>query len=142
MDMTFAEFETLLDRHGASRANWPEAERTAAEKLLAHDSRAQRALAAAAELEAQLAAFQPELPDLAARIMAAIPQSRAERLIAWLFPGGGASFLRPALAGALPLVVGLAVGISLPPAGGGESASWELEERLLMAPLAEDEWYE
>jgi hypothetical protein len=141
MDMSHDEFEALLDRCGASREDWPEDERAAAQRLVSVDERAQRMLTAARELESQLAAFQPELPDLSPRIMAAIPVSRTERLLTWLFPGGGRSFVRPALAGALPLVVGLALGLSLPPSG-GDPALWELEERLLMAPLVQDDWDE
>ena len=96
-------------------------------------------------LQAELDAYQPPLPDLSARIMDALPgvsQGYAERLLSWLFPGGGASLLRPVLAGTLPLVLGLALGFTLPSGNTGDMSSWELEEEQLLAPLLGDDWYE
>ena len=141
--MTNAEFLELLDRYGTDVESWPEARRAAARALLDEDEDSRRSWEAALAVDEQLSAFQPALPDLSARIMAAIPDSRSERLLAWLFPGGGASLLRPLLAGALPLIAGLVVGLSLPPLGSEETLLlWELEERELMAPALGEEWYD
>jgi hypothetical protein len=50
-----ARFEDLLDRHGAALETWPEAERIAAEELLAGSAAARRALAKASALHELLA---------------------------------------------------------------------------------------
>ena len=85
--------------------------------------------------------LEPAIPDLSQRIMAAIPLSLADRVLAWLFPGGGASLLRPVLASSLPLMLGAVLGLSLP-LPGDEQSTWELQERSLVAPLDSEIWYE
>jgi anti-sigma factor RsiW len=52
MSMTLARFEHLLDVHGADPARWPQAQRAAADRLLADDPAAATALARARELDA------------------------------------------------------------------------------------------
>jgi|HubBroStandDraft_6_1064221.scaffolds.fasta_scaffold135086_3 hypothetical protein len=52
MTMTLARFQHLLDVHGADRARWPQAQRAAADRLLADDPAAATALARARELDA------------------------------------------------------------------------------------------
>ena len=59
--MTLDQFLERLDAKGPALADWPEAERRAAETLLAVSSQAREALEAARSLDALLAeAFAPE----------------------------------------------------------------------------------
>ena len=134
-------FEDLLDQYGSAEDNWPASRREAITALLERDEKARRALRAARDLDLALASFQPAIPDLSQRIMAAIPLSLADRALAWLFPGGGASLLRPVLASSLPLMLGAVLGLSLP-LPGDEPSTWELQERSLVAPLDSEIWYE
>ena len=52
MTMTLARFQHLLDVHGADLARWPQAQRAAADRLLADDPAAATARAHARELDA------------------------------------------------------------------------------------------
>lgn len=76
--MTRDTFEELLLRHGSDLSRWPEAERHAAEALLAGDRQARHALAEAARLDALVRLAVSPVPDeaLAARIAGV---ARAER---------------------------------------------------------------
>jgi len=139
--MNKEDFEALLDRFGSAEDNWPASRREAITALLERDEKARLALRAARDLDLALASFQPAIPDLSQRIMAAIPLSLADRVLAWLFPGGGASLLRPVLASSLPLIFGAVLGLSLP-LGDDEMSTWELQERSLVASLESEIWYE
>jgi hypothetical protein len=134
-------FEALLAAYGGRESGWPEEEREAALALLASDSRAREQLLQAEALDRQLDAYEPASVDLAPRIMAAIPEARLARFLGWLFPGGSGSLLRPAMAGAMPLVLGFTIGflgvLQLP---GQEVADWESQERALLAPMSEESW--
>jgi hypothetical protein len=139
--MNIEDFEALLDRFGSVEDDWPVQQREAMTSLLERDDNARSALQAARDLDLALASFQPAIPDLSQRIMEAIPPSLPERLLAWLFPGGGASVLRPVLASALPQICGAVLGLSLP-LPDDEMSTWELQERSLVAPLESEIWYE
>ena len=132
-------FEELLDRAGSAESSWPADELDGIRTLLKEDAQARSALHAARRLDHALDAFQPPLPDLSAHIMAAIPRSAAERLVGWLFPGGGSSLLRPVLACSLPLLLGTVLGLSLPAA---DDAAWDLQEQNLMTSAQSEAWYE
>lgn len=134
-------FEALLAAYGSRESSWPDEEREAALALLAADPWAREQLLQAEVLDRQLDAYEPASVDLAPRIMAAIPEARLARLLGWLFPGGGGSLLRPAMAGAMPLVLGFSLGflgvLQLPEQ---ELADWESQERALLSPMAEESW--
>lgn len=57
MTMTNEQFQTFLDRHGAEPANWPAAERSVAEQLVARDAAAHALLRGAQRLDAALAHY-------------------------------------------------------------------------------------
>lgn len=72
--MTPQAFQDLLDRHGPDTAEWPGAERPAAERLLAESEPARHMLATARRLEALIRARPAAVSDAAvARIMARVP---------------------------------------------------------------------
>jgi anti-sigma factor RsiW len=76
MAMTLARFQHLLDVHGADLARWPQAQRAAADRLLAADPAAAAALARARALDA-LIAHDPLAADAdAGRIMLAMETRR------------------------------------------------------------------
>jgi hypothetical protein len=89
-----------------------------------------------------LDSFQPQGVDLSDRIVDRISRTRLDRLLAWLIPTQPAEWWRPALAGALPLIVGVAIGpstLELPLLATGVSIDWEQAERALVVPSAWDE---
>lgn len=137
-------FLELLDAYGAREAAWPAEERAAMCAQLDDDAQARRALDAARELDAQLDSYRPSLPDLGARVLAALPPpGPLERLLAWLFPGGAGSLLRPAATAALPLVLGVALGMALPGTATDDPGGWEGQERSLFSDgLDEAAWYD
>jgi len=139
-------FLYLIEAYGSRESAWPVEERAAMLEYLDTDEEARSAFFEARELDLLLDSYQPPLPDLGERILAQLPPPGAlERLLAWLFPGGRGSLLRPVLASALPLVLGLALGLSLPALQSDTTGadSWETQERyLLTADLAEENWYD
>jgi anti-sigma factor RsiW len=76
MTMTLARFQHLLDVHGADLARWPQAQRAAAERLLADDPAAATALAHARELDALITREALPADATAARIMHMIETRR------------------------------------------------------------------
>jgi hypothetical protein len=77
-NMDQVRLRALLDAYGADPERWPEAERTAAQSLLAGSEAARAELAAAAALDATLDALaEPPAPSpaLSARILAAAPRA-------------------------------------------------------------------
>jgi hypothetical protein len=132
----------LLDIYGGAAHNWPEELREEMRAALAAHPPAQAWLIQARELDALLDSYRPPMVDLTDRIVDQITRTRLERLLEWLIPAAPADWWRPALAGALPLVLGLALGMStleIPLLNQTSSTDWELAERSLIAPL---EWYE
>lgn len=70
--MTVGEFSDLLDRLGSDLTLWPDAQRSAAETLLAQSPGAAEVLAEALQLADVIKAGQPKAPSgLADRIIAA-----------------------------------------------------------------------
>jgi anti-sigma factor RsiW len=76
MTMTRARFHRLLDIHGADFARWPQAERHAADRLLATDPTAAAALARARGLDALIARELADAGADAVRVMHAIATRR------------------------------------------------------------------
>lgn len=136
-------FVQVLDAYGGRESAWPAAERAAMQAYLDQHPEARDRLLAARELDQLLDRYDPPLGDLSERIQAALPPpSVADRLLAWLFPGGAASLLRPTLAGAVPLLLGVAVGLGIPGLKGVDDV-WESQERyLLRAETTEVSWYD
>lgn len=82
-DMTLARLSELVGAYGASAVRWPEAERVAAEALLAGSADARALVAEARELDLLLdmAPSATASSDLAARIMAARPRAASGRIV-------------------------------------------------------------
>jgi hypothetical protein len=108
--MKLDEFRDRLDAHGADLSAWPEAERAAAERLLAGDPAARVALHDAQQLDRLIArSLSAGSTDAAAgRVLAALarplpPQRRS--LLSWAWP---AALLDVDLAPARPRIAALA----------------------------------
>jgi hypothetical protein len=137
--------EQLLDSYGADERRWPaELRATMLDTLDAHPG-ARQQRQAARDLDLLLDSYQPAATDLSPRILNALPQNPVERLFAWLLPEAPGMWWRPALAGALPFVLGLAIGFSDPDAlglSGAGNDGWEAQERALLTPATMGLWYE
>jgi hypothetical protein len=117
-------FKQLLDTHGTALERWPPAERVQAQTLLAVSRAAQREFDRAEELNTLLDAL--PLPtehdgSLRAGILASIGvnddaagtrRDWLNRFLDWL--SAGPWLLRPAALAAVPLLVGLVLGLNLP----------------------------
>ena len=127
-----ADFEALLDRHGARRERWPDAERALAATLLATSPAAQRLLAEALALEDALDAWgrAPQPFGLATRVVA---NAQAHVFNPWR-----EWFTRPwhaASAACVPLLVGFVFGSMAANTDFGleDAALQTLEESVLVA---------
>lgn len=131
----------LLDTYGADPARWPEEQRAAMHTALAaHPELAERRRQAA-DLDRWLDSYRVARFDLGERILAAVPETRLERLLHWLLPAQPGLWWRPAMAAAMPLVLGVAIGL-----GGTMAAStapdWSAQEQALLGVTAGDTWYD
>ncbi|MDP5069352.1 MAG: hypothetical protein NWQ45_00480 [Congregibacter sp.] len=141
--MSPEQLRELLDTYGSREQRWPPDQRLAMRASLDAHPQLQQQLLAARELDAMLDSYVPPAVDLEARIFAALPRSASERLLNWLLPDVPRLWWRPALAAALPLVLGLAIGIeSQNIISAGVTSDWEQQERSLLLPLAGADWYE
>lgn len=142
--MQFERFRDLVEAYGAGEGRWPESLRGAMREFARTNANAARCLEEARALDALLAAYEVPAVDLCARVLERVPASMAERLMAWLVPVEPRNWWRPALAGAVPVVFGLALGVNgLSEAFYAHGAhDWELEERALLAGLSLEVWYE
>jgi hypothetical protein len=134
--------EVLLDSYGARPEAWPAGEREEALALIAGDGELREALREATRLDRLLDADEVVLPDLSRRILPALPESRLARFLAWLFPGDGAAVYRPVLAGCLPLVLGIGLGLGGTADTPEADGSWAAHEQALMVSSYGDDWYE
>lgn len=131
----------LLDVYGADPARWPEEQRAAMHEALAAypESSAQRS--EAADLDRWLASYRVAPFDLSDRILDAIPETRFERLLRWLLPAEPGLWWRPAVAAAMPLVLGVAIGLG-ETSTSGTAPDWTAQEQALLGLAAGDDWYE
>ena len=111
--MDLAEFEKLLDRHGADLSQWPDSEAVEMATQLLKSSEDAGRLQTAEEHIARLldrAMFVPSDELLHARILASTDSNKAETstgVTSWIW-----KVLQPVLA-AMPLVIGFYVGFTL-----------------------------
>lgn len=130
---TEADFEALLDRHGAKRERWPQTERALAATLLAASPAAQRLLAEAQALEDALDVWgrAPQPFGLATRIVA---NARAHPFDPWR-EWWTTKLWRTASAACVPLLVGFVFGSTVASADFGleDPALDALEESVLVA---------
>ena len=136
-------FQELLDIYGASEERWPEDQRVNMRAALDAYPQLRQHLFAARELDLMLDRYSPEPVDLQQRILDAVPASALERLLTWLLPDVPQLWWRPAMAAALPLLLGLAMGIQSPGLlSVSATTDWEAQERSLLIPVTGVEWYE
>ena len=140
-------YREVLDCYGGDPARWPADVRA---ELLEFEARNQSVEALRREaqaLDSMLDAYRPPVFDQSEAIMAALPSSLGERQLDWFVPASPVSLWRPLAAGAVPLLLGLAVGLSSSTeiVASGEAGVWEAQERVLLAPLgpaSEGAWYD
>lgn len=165
-EMTIERLGEIVEAYGASPARWPEAERSAAEALLAVSSEARMAVEEATRLDALLdmAPLEPPSAALAERLMAARPRAvaplarprseaprKTERgflggLVEAVWPYGSPAIPAGALAAAL--VMGVALGstsnISVLETNTSVAAATDTEtgEGLISLAMADQAWPE
>jgi len=107
-NVNLLQFTDLLERHGPDLTRWPEAVLPGAEALLRQSAEARELHQTMLGLEQRLLGL-PDLPAadyLQAGILAELPRDPWSGVLEWFT----SAFWRPALAAALPLVVGFAIG--------------------------------
>lgn len=135
--------QELLDVYGAREERWPEDQRLEMRACVDAFPELQRQLFEARDLDLLLDSYSPGVVDLEQRIFAALPTSPLDRLLSWLLPEVPGLWWRPAMAAALPLVLGLAIGIeSQDVVSMSAMTDWEEQERSLLLPVTGADWYE
>ena len=137
MPFTEADFERLLDRHGAKPDHWPDAERGRAATLLERSPEAQALLAEAQRLDDALDAWgrAPHPFGLATRIVAnaqARPFDLADAVFAWLTT----KLWRTASVACAPLLLGFAFGATV--SGAEDPATFAALEESALVAFADD----
>lgn len=135
--------EELLETYGAREERWPQDQRSEMRACLNEFPKIQRQLFEARDLDLMLDSYSPVDVDLQQRILEALPVSMLDRLLNWLLPEVPGLWWRPAMAAALPLVLGLAIGMESQNLTSTEvMTDWEEQERGLLLPLTGAHWYE
>ena len=118
--MNLERLREIVGSYGASEENWPSDERIAVLSFLKNSAEARALVSIESSLDTLLDAF--EVPSdihaqhiLKQKILTGITPNFVERMIDWLTPELETlktSFWRPTLAAALPLVIGIAIGVN------------------------------
>ena len=133
--------QKIIDSYGANTNRWPEHERTEAIDLLNASSEASELLMQARAIDTALDSFQVEPVNQALNskiLRHALKENTFEKLTAWLMPDLDnviSSIWRPALAAAMSMTLGIAIGMALPEES-TETLS-DSEELYLLAITAE-----
>lgn len=160
-EISIERLEEIVDAWGASPSRWPEAERGAAEALLAASSEARRLVDEAARLDVLLDAAPVEAPSAAlmARLMAARPRPVADApsraagsrargrwrsLIEAVWPYGSAAVPAGTLAAAIMLGVMVGGTADLSPLTETETvvAETAADDQLIALAMADVDWPE
>lgn len=134
--MSLSRFKQLLTAYGGDPRHWPQPERAAARLLLTQSAQARALQAKERQLDALLAQHPQTEPstDLFARIMQAAvepPPRWWQKLAAWWWPDEQTlPWWRPALTFALPLALGLWLGLQTASIPNAEPL-WQSEAQLL-----------
>jgi len=150
--MNLERFTTIVESYGADFQQWPEDERVDALKFSRTSTDAMFLLDQAEELDRHLALF--ELPDselsvqrievgiLSAFEQETLKQGALERLVGWVLPDFdnlAHTLWRPALVACMPLLLGIAIGLTL--ANNTYQLSSDEELSLLaFTDTASEEW--
>lgn len=150
--MNLERLREIIGSYGAAEDSWPPDERNAVLSLLDHSAEARALVSIEASLDTLLDAF--EIPSdshaqnrLKQKILTEIAPNVVERIIDWLTPEMEAlrsSFWRPTLAAALPLLVGIAIGINFADDTAVFESFTESETFYLLAITGDSNggWYE
>ena len=133
--MPIEEFRRLLDVHGGDLQRWPEAKRAEMEALIADSVDARAYLAEARVLDDALDGFEVPAVDLSQRVLDALPQSRVEKLLAWLLPPAPQLWWRPAMAAMMPVFLGVMIGLGGTP---GDATDWDAQEQALLSGISSE----
>jgi hypothetical protein len=136
--MNAERFRKLVDAYGANPRRWPADERAAMEAYRDAHADTREWLRAAGDLDDLLDDHRVVTRDISQRILRSVPRSFAERLVGWLLPHDPALWWRPAMAAALPLAVGILIGVQTP----STTMDWVAQEQALLAVDAGGTWYE
>ena len=139
--MNAERFRQLLDSYGADEARWPEEHRVQMQQFLEDQPDPGPWLRDARTVDLLLDSYDPGAEDLTDRILSALPRSWVEQFAEWLLPTAPTQWWRPAMAGAMPLVLGVAIGLGYMTDVSQESLDWELQEQALLTTSTGD-WYE
>ncbi|MEM6486484.1 MAG: hypothetical protein AAF662_16060 [Pseudomonadota bacterium] len=134
-------FRAVIDCYGSQPSRWPGELRDEMQQYEIANPDASRWLMEARALDSLLDAYKPAVNDLREEIIGAIPKTLSERISEWLLPNSPSGFWKPALAGSIPLLFGVAVGMfsgmyPMDSAGVFASESWEFEERAMLSPVS------
>ncbi len=137
-------FRALLDAYGGDPQRWPGEERAAMQAFLVEHAEAETWRREAQALDLALAAYHVDALDLSARILDGVPRSPLERFVDWLLPGEVQAWWRPAMAAAVPLFLGVAIGLADPGDAGTTvtDSDWTTQEQSLLASGLGSAWYE
>ena len=139
--MNAERFRQVLDSYGADEARWPAECRAEMLSFIDVNADARQWLQSARAVDELLDSYDPGAVDLTDRILTTLPRSWVERFVAWLLPATPALWWRPAMAGAMPLVLGVAIGLGQMTEIPQDSLNWELQEQALLSTSTGD-WYE
>ncbi|MCZ6502868.1 MAG: hypothetical protein O6945_10180 [Gammaproteobacteria bacterium] len=111
--MNIKRFQQLLEAYGTREENWPREEREAARMLLQSNSDCERLFQQYQQLDGYLDEYVTRIPaGLGEKILSGLPMPLVDRIISWLIPDVKSEIWKPAIAGSLPLVVGVILGTS------------------------------
>ncbi len=111
--MNIKRFQQLLEAYGTREENWPREEREAARMLLQSNSDCERLFQQYQQLDGYLDEYVTRIAaGLSEKILSGLPMPLVDRIISWLIPDVKSEIWKPAIAGSLPLVVGVILGTS------------------------------
>lgn len=111
--MKIERFRQILNAYGTRDAHWPGDEREQALNLVRTDPKCAQLLEVHRELDDVLDGYIPASATVSVEsIIEGLPKPAIERLINWLLPAMGRDLWRPAMASALPLLLGIFIGSS------------------------------
>jgi hypothetical protein len=119
--MNLERFTLIVESYGADSQQWPGDERVEALEFSRTSTDAMSLLDQAAELDQHLALFELPNSELSVQriemgILAALKQATLERLLNWVLPDFddlAHTLWRPTLVACMPLLLGVAIGLTL-----------------------------
>ncbi|MEM9397706.1 MAG: hypothetical protein AAF991_09500 [Pseudomonadota bacterium] len=133
-------YREILDSYGSEPMRWPAELRAALRDFEDNNPSSKAWRIEAQALDYMLDSYRPTVDDRTEKILASLPTGIADRFIAWLAPDSFTSLWKPLTAGAIPLALGLSLGLAFtePESTQSNVAYWEAEERAMLAPLSLD----